>query len=238
MKNILFILFQFLFIVGYSQIELPLTNNYIEYTYYSVSYDEVKKCPIWSAYSYTISDTAKKVNRYSKYLRDKSIEFQATNKDYYKSGYDRGHLSPAANFRFNLIASKEINYYTNITPQYYSFNRGIWKKLENQVRKWAYDYDTLYIISGPILIGGLSTIGNGVIVPDFYYKAIIAVKDSEYYSIAFLIPNIKSDVSIFNYCVSIDFIETLIILDLFYKLPDNIEIIIEKTNTIHYDKVI
>lgn len=232
MKFLLIIFFIVNTLFSYSQIEIPNTN-YIQYKYYSVQYDESYKCAIWSAYSFTLSDTTRFVNRYKKYIRDKDIEIQANAKDYYKSGYDKGHLSPAANFRFNLIASKEVNYYTNITPQYPSFNRGIWKRLENQVRRWVLEYDTLYIVTGPIFVGELTTIGNDVVVPNFYYKMIIAKKDTTYYSIAFLIPNEKSNKSIFDYQVTIDFIETITSIDFFYKLDDQIELILESKNTIN-----
>jgi len=233
MKFLYLILFMFIITKSYSQIEIPNTP-YINYKYYSVYYDEVNKCAIWSAYSFTLSDTTKSVDRYKKYIRDKDVKIQATDKDYYKSGYDKGHLSPAGNFKFNLIASKEINFFTNITPQYPSFNRGIWKRLENQVRRWVLEYDTLYIVSGPLFNGELTTIGDGIIVPNYYYKLIIAKKDTNYYSIAFLIPNEKSNISIFDFQVTINYIEVITGIDFYYKLEDSIEELLESKNTISY----
>jgi endonuclease G len=54
--------------------------------------------------------------------------------DYEKSGYDRGHLAPAADMGFSKITMAESFYYSNMSPQVPGFNRGIWKQLEEQTR--------------------------------------------------------------------------------------------------------
>jgi endonuclease G len=129
----------------------------------------------------------------------------------------------------------ETNYYTNICPQVPSFNRGIWKRLENQVRRWVEVYDTLYIVSGPILSKENKTIGNNIIVPSMFYKVILLWDGWEYKSIAFLIPNKKYDENIFAFQVSIDYIELITGINFFYLLPDNIENKLEKENTLVYE---
>ena len=40
---------------------------------------------------------------------------------------------------------------TNMSPQAPSFNRGIWKRLEEQVRFWAIEKDSILVVSGPVL---------------------------------------------------------------------------------------
>ena len=71
----------------------------------------------------------------------------ATPADYRNSGYDRGHLCPAGDMAFSEIAMSESFYMSNISPQVPSFNRGIWKTLEQKVRDWSLDMILqLYIV--------------------------------------------------------------------------------------------
>ena len=49
---------------------------------------------------------------------------------------------------------------SNISPQLPAFNRGIWKKLEKQVREWAKKEGGLYVVTGPVLQKGLRKIGK------------------------------------------------------------------------------
>ena len=116
--------------------------------------------------------TIKKYIRVSTFYIDSRVKNRVTNSDYRKSGYDRGHLTPIANFRFDYLSMQQTNYYTNICPQKPRFNRGIWKKLENKVRKWVLEYDTLYIVSGPIFSDTNKTIGNNLTIPNKFFKTI------------------------------------------------------------------
>jgi len=217
----------------FSQIEIPKSDNFLHYHEYSIGYSEQYKLAIWSAYAFTENECINNYKRQSTFHNDMRVENNATDSDYRGSGYDRGHLTPIANFRFEYDAMIETNFYANICPQTPSFNRGIWRRLENQVRRWVLEYDTLFIVSGPLLNENNKTIGNDLIVPEMYYKVIVFVKDGEYKSIAFLIPNKKSDIDIFKYQVTIDYIETLTGVDFFYKLPNNIENELELKNTLN-----
>jgi endonuclease G len=76
---------------------------------------------------------------------------------------------------------KESFYFSNMSPQVPSFNRGVWKKLEEKVRDWAVIYDSILVVTGPILASDLKKIGpNEVCVPKAYYKVIIDFK-KEYF---------------------------------------------------------
>jgi endonuclease G len=72
--------------------------------------------------------------------------------DYKGSGYDRGHLAPAADFKWSATAMSESFYMSNMSPQVPGFNRGIWKNIESTVRNWAVENDEIYIVTGPVLI--------------------------------------------------------------------------------------
>ena len=84
--------------------------------------------------------------------------------------YDKGHLSPADDFRNDNISELESMYYTNVAPQNSEFNEVEWRALENFVRKTAMQYDTLIVTTGCITT---SKIVKGLYVPDFYWKKII-----------------------------------------------------------------
>ena len=116
-----------------------------------------------------------------------------------------------------------------MSPQTPSFNRGIWKKLEEQVRDWAKLYDTIYVVTGPVLEDSLPTIGeNKVSIPKYYYKVILEYKNNATKAIGFILPNKKSSFSLNNFIVSIDSVEQMTGIDFFYQLPDSIENEIEK----------
>ena len=66
-------------------------------------------------------------------------------------GYDRSHLAPSADFRWNQQALSESYFYSNMTPQDPDFNRGAWAELESYIRSYAIEYQVdLYIVTGPI----------------------------------------------------------------------------------------
>ncbi|HOZ29916.1 MAG TPA: DNA/RNA non-specific endonuclease [Bacteroidales bacterium] len=149
----------------------------------------------------------------------------ADNSDYKSSGYDRGHLAPAADMSFDKQSLDESFYYSNISPQEAGFNRGIWKKLETTVRNFANNLGTVYVVTGPILKPGLTAIGdNQVSVPNKFYKAILYFSDTLITGVAFILPNKKSgSSSVFDYAVSIDQLENETDIDFFPELPYFIE---------------
>ena len=114
----------------------------------------------------------------------------ASDADYRRSGYDRGHLAPAADMGWSSQTMSESFYYSNMSPQVPEFNRGIWKRLEEQVRNWAVELDTIYVVTGPVLSGNMSAIGlNKVTVPNYYYKAVLYLHDNDSRMIGFIMPN-------------------------------------------------
>jgi endonuclease G len=113
---------------------------------------------------------------------------------------------------------------SNMSPQIPAFNRGIWKKLETNVREWAKINNEIYIVTAGILEDSLLTIGtNKVAIPRYYYKVILDYKLPEYKAIAFVLPNEGSKQSVFDFAVSIDSVEHLTGIDFFPALPDSLE---------------
>ncbi len=145
--------------------------------------------------------------------------------DYSRSGYDRGHLAPAGDFKYSQRMMGESFFMSNMTPQAPQFNRGIWKSLEEQVRNWAVRDNGLYVITGPILKPGLPTIGrqNQIAVPEQFYKVILYCNAPDIRMIGFLLNNEGSNQPLSDFVVPVDQIERLSGIDFFPKIPDDIE---------------
>ena len=213
-------------IYGYSQLFLsPTSNNpIIKHSYYKLSYSETHEQAEWVYYILTkdnINGTAKRKNNFKSDPLVKSGS--ATPKDYTKSGYDRGHLCPAASMTINQTAMDESFYMSNMSPQHPSFNRGKWKQLEKQVRSWVIQEDTLYVVTGPIFKNNIESIGpNNVTVPGYYYK-VIYDPTGDQKMIGFIMPNKKLEKEIKHYQVTIDEVEKITGIDFFQNLPDSLE---------------
>lgn len=198
----------------------------IERPYYTLRYSEAHEQAIWVAYKLSADSlNQKKFPRKDNFREDPRVRTgSAELSDYKVSGYDRGHLAPAADFSYDEFALSQTFYMSNMSPQVASFNRGIWKKLEEKVRLWAMEDSEIYVVTGPILNKEFTTIGsNEVSVPEQYYKIILDVHKPEIKAIAFLLQNEKSSDSLETFVVSIDQIEMLSGLDFFPSMPDDLE---------------
>jgi len=218
----------------FPMLEIPKINNnefVIRHTGYSFLYHEEFEQASWVAYELTKEETNKTVERTNKFIQDsKVITGTANDNDYSGSGYDRGHLAPASDMGWSATVMAESFYYSNISPQNPSFNRGIWKKLEEQVRTWAIENNSIFIVTGPVLTKGLTTIGaNKVAVPTYFFKVILDDNEPNIKGIGFIIPNTGSSELLNTYTVTIDSVEKLTGIDFFTTLPDTQETLIEKT---------
>lgn len=209
-----------------------------DYSGFSLLYDSVHKQARWVAYELTAEEASTHTaQRTDHFYSDPRIAASATTIDYLHSGYDRGHLAPAGDMSYSeesMIASFS---YSNISPQNPSFNRGIWANIEALVRIWATELGSVYVVTGPVLrptssdqviVEPARTIGeNQVTVPDYFYKAILFVSETETKAIAFILPNSESKMPPEIFTVSIDTAEIETGLDFFPSLPDVIETRVE-----------
>jgi endonuclease G, mitochondrial len=202
----------------------------IIHRYFVLSYSEKDEQPYWISYLFEKKHLENKVvERTNNFREDDAISTgSASPEDYSKSGYDRGHLCPADDFASDSVAMSESFLMSNMSPQVPSFNRGVWKRLENQVRKWVEQYGKLIIVSGGVLTDSLPKIGaNEVSVPQNFYKIIFSVSEPKARMIGFIIPNAKSSATLNSFAVPIDSIEAITGLDFFPTLPDSIENVLE-----------
>ncbi|MCH8546597.1 MAG: DNA/RNA non-specific endonuclease [Cryomorphaceae bacterium] len=176
------------------------------HNYYCFVYDTVHMQSRWLAYKLTADMIVGEATRSSRFFVDTLVlGGTANDNDYRGSGYDRGHLVPAGDMVFNDTAMRESFFYSNVSPQVPAFNRGIWKRLEQNVRQYAHNLGKIYVVTGPLLGDDLSTIGESeVSVPDYFYKAILVYNDSIQAGIAFLMPNERGEhQSLYRYSMSI-----------------------------------
>ena len=207
-------------------------NNYneqlIEHIGYTVSYNTQWNLPNWVAYELTAEEVQGTEERNDKFTADPCISSNAViSSDYTRSGYDRGHMAPAADMKWSKQAMEESFYMTNICPQIHNINAGDWKDLENLARDMAVNYGSIYICCGPIVTeNDTFTIGNErkIRVPSEFFKAFLRRKtDGSWCSIGFIMPNKAGNYPLLSYVVPVDSIENKINFDLFFNLPDSIE---------------
>lgn len=164
---------------------------------YSIGYNYQTKAPAWVAErltreGLTVPKGQQKVKRTDNFRPDPlvPVQYSATLKDYRGSGYDRGHMAPAEDFRASEVQMSDSFYLSNIVPQNAPLNRGTWAILEKMMRYWAQQYEEILVISGPIYYQGntLGSVGT-VPIPTHFYKAVYIPKTNQ--SIAFILPNQK-----------------------------------------------
>ena len=216
---------------------VTLQDKVILHFAYSLCYSETHEQAIWVAYRLTRRMCRdKQAERKNNFRPDPFVITEsASPKDYLKSGYDKGHLCPAQDMAWSKIAMSESFFMSNISPQAPSFNRGTWKSLEMKVRTWAEAVDTIYIVTGGVLVDDLIKIGtNEVSVPRLFFKVILQNPTSGKRGIGFVMDNRRLDPNVFSYAVSIDSVEALTGIDFFPALRDDIERRIEAVRTMDW----
>jgi endonuclease G len=184
----------------------------------------------WVAYPLTDSMIVGGAERSNRFLSDPDLpNGSASPKMYEKSGYDKGHLCPAADMKYSSEAMLETFYTSNIAPQLPRFNRIAWKHLEEQVRSWAKQFGTLIIVTGPVLRDSLPFIGTTehISIPEYFYKVVLDNTLAHRKAIGFVMPNRECGPDLSAYAVSVDSVEVLTRLDFFATLPDSVQHVLE-----------
>ena len=196
------------------------TGEIVNHSFFTLSYNEPYEQAEWVAYVLDKSHLTYDDRKRPYFIEDPFVSSKSADwRNYKGSGYDRGHLVPAGDRRFSLQAYNETFYTSNISPQNREFNAGIWNDLEQQTRRWAKQYGTLYVFTGGVLEKGLEEIGEeNVDVPDHFYKIIARKKDDKIYTLSFLIPNKPQFTSLRNFVVSVDEVEKATGIDFFNQI--------------------
>jgi len=211
---------------------------------YVLAQDARLKIPLWVQYELNVNELQGPASRNNYFKADTSIPFgfRAELGDYRRSGFDRGHMVPAADMKRNWEVMYDSFLLSNMAPQVgVGFNQRIWANLEDAIRGWVEQRGTLTIITGPIFAvteGQVSykVIGdNHVAVPTHFYKIVADMNNvDEPEALAFIIPNENlGDRDYSEFLTSIDMIEVATGLDFLSALPVRIQDVLESSQASH-----
>lgn len=191
---------------------------------FSIGYGKKERQAIWVCYILSSENLdAPKVPRSNKFQPDPLVEKPVHPRDYRKTGFDKGHLAPAADFTYSEETMRNSFYMSNISPQVPGCNRGIWKRLEQQVRNWARKEGKICVITGPIFPQKETSMKDtGILIPCAFYKVILDTTPPEK-MIGFIIPNEPSKKRLGSFVVTVDEVEKITGCDFFSGLPDEQE---------------
>ncbi|KAA6349331.1 Nuclease [termite gut metagenome] len=222
-------------VAAYPKLEIPQPlpsrqEQIILHTGYTVSYNEAWRLPNWVAYELTRSEIRGTEKRSNRFFVDPQIKgVSATNRDYLHSGYDKGHLAPAADMKWSRVAMEESFYFSNICPQHPQLNRRRWKDLEDKVRDWANADSAIVIVCGPLIAEkDTKTVGdNRIVVPQGFFKVILSPYVSPPQAIGFIFKNESALKPLQTFVVTVDSVEIITAMDFFSQLPDEMENTVE-----------
>ena len=187
---------------------------------FAVLHSGLSRTPLYSAEYLTRKNlkNAAKLSRKDSFHSEDALpeRDRAELSDYERSGYDRGHMAPNADFA-NRKAQAESFSLANMVPQVHESNAGVWAGIESATRQLAIAEGDIYVISGPAFIGSnLKKIGN-VLVPTHVWKVIYSPTQQR--AGAYLITNDNTrDYAV----VSVSKLEKMVGLSLLPGLPQNV----------------
>lgn len=208
-------------------VTLPENTSEIikDYEGFTVSFNSDHHVPNYVAWELTGTEAQGKEPRNSKFRADEDVAGCPTIEDYRNSGFDRGHMAPAADMKWSKQAMLDSHYLTNMCPQDHSLNSGRWSTLEDKCRQWAIRDSALVIIAGPVLSDIITRkIGSSHIsVPERFFKVILSPYSTPPRAIGFIMANAKISDGIESMAISVDQVEEITGYDFFAALPDEIE---------------
>lgn len=204
---------------------------------YCLEYNREKCHSRWVAFRFDGITRAKNTKRNDSFQDDPALPVYYQIGSYSFKGYDRGHLCASADRLYSPEANQQTFYMTNMSPQFKQFNQDYWVKFENHVQGLGHDEnfaDTLYVVKGgtiadDMVLGSvLRSNGAEVVVPAYYFMALLKLSKGKYQAMAFYVehksyekPATRADLK--NAVISIDDLEMYTGIDFFHNLPDDIE---------------
>ena len=203
-----------------------LTDLHLQKKGFLLGYNFLYRQAVWVAYTLTAENLqAKQVRRRDQFRADPEVKNHPVHpKDYTRGGFDKGHLAPAADMTYSFGSMSDSFFMTNISPQIPGCNRGIWKRLENQVRRWAVKEGKIYIITGPIFSEKPAVMKTAAIpIPVAFYKVILDLTPPMK-MIGFIVKR-----RVYSLAVSVNKVEQATGYDFFSQLDDELETNLEKS---------
>lgn len=214
----------------------PGNDDVIKHSAMALAYDENHEMAKWVAHIIRTDVVEGNTSRTNDFREDPFISTRsAQESDYFVKtmnsdstytydgfGFDRGHLAPSADFRWNQKALSESYYYSNMTPQRPEFNRDSWAQVELNLRDYvARNEFDLYVVTGPVLHSDLPRIDrstNQISIPEKHFKVAADLQRKK--GVAFLMSNEKASLSVENYMITIDELEALTGFNFFPNLSE------------------
>jgi endonuclease G len=165
------------------------------YEAFAVMHSGVSRTPLWSAEHLTRHSLvqAREIKRKDAFHADENLpsDQRAELPDYARSGYDRGHMSPAADMPTEESQHQSFSL-ANIVPQNREHNQILWAAIEGATRHLVNQRGELYVITGPVFEGDrIARINERVFIPTHIFKAIYDPEKKE--GAAWLSPNSAGD---------------------------------------------
>ena len=194
---------------------------------YTASYNRDTKQPNWVAWHLTKAHTYGKNQRTEeKFSEDTDVPTpRAVDWDYYNSRYDRGHMCPAGDNKWDAEAMRQSFLFTNICPQNQNLNKYEWNDLEMLCRDWARKYGAIDIVCGPIYEKNAEQrkIGrNRLPVPDAFFKVVLC-RQGNPKAIGFIYPNDGKKRTMSDCVRTVDEVERITGINFFPALNDDVE---------------
>lgn len=227
-------------------LEIPALNSddvLVYHTGFILSYNEITEQPNWVAWQLQEDELNKVFAERDTVTFRSDPEVQsktASNGDYRKSGYDKGHMCPAADMKWSIQAMEDCHYFSNISPQHPKLNREIWGDLEEDTRNLIrkdpdYEDDNwrnnrkVYVVCGPIFYDEeYETIGkNDVAIPDAFFKVILTTKKKVKEISAYIFPNQDCEGTLDDYAKPLNEVESITGID-FFPVLNNTELASKK----------
>ena len=210
--------------------------------FYVIRFDTSTLVPEWVTYHLTKENLRGNANRKNNFRPDPDLPEGKRSEpaDYESSGFDRGHMAPAADFKRSDEAMSETFFLSNMSPQRPNFNRIIWSHLEDEVRKLTDKHGSIWIFTGPLYLDSLDHKGepighigpHNVAVPTHFFKVILCEhSDGQREMFAFVMKNQieKLPGASLDYIVTVRQVEGLSGLNFFHRLSDDEETRLEAT---------
>ncbi|NEQ48739.1 MAG: DNA/RNA non-specific endonuclease [Leptolyngbya sp. SIO3F4] len=210
-------------------------NDFLIYRGFVVRYDTLHRVPRYTVHRLSpaqLNDSlGYRAERSDRFWADPRINaYSSGPKDYYRSGYDRGHHVPAGDFVYSQADQDDSFTYSNISPQNPKLNRYALASLEKTLRERVLSCQCeAYVVTGTLYETDTTTIGTGqVAVPTHLYKLAYFPKEQKMFAFLFNNHYTWYNRNISLYQVSVNYVEALAEKDFFDRLPDEMEEAMER----------
>jgi endonuclease G len=172
---------------------------------------------------------------------DLELSVRTELEEYENCGFQRGHICASADRRNSKEANEQTFYLSNIMPQSYGLNNGVWQTMENHVRnQWNNDAfrRVLYVVKGGTIDRDNQIrcyTSTRLLVPKYFFMALLCEdQQGGYKALGFWVEHTDREdnsTQLRQYVVSISKLEELTGIDFFCNLPDEVERQVENVTT-------